>query len=306
MIRANTISFTSHLTFLVKSAHYACQRRGLAQRLMLEGAMPTFLTYTRMHCPAYGQHSWSPHVQQKRFAGHNKWSQIKRAKAVNDSKRGVMFTKLSLQISSAVRDQGSDPVTNVHLSTLLEEARKINMPKATVDKAVKRGRGETGDLLHYEVYQGYGPHRVALMIETMTNNPNRTVKDIRSLLNRAGGSLTTVDWLFHKKGCIRFHGASTQHTMDTLMENAIEAGAEDIEDLEDGSVQLICQFQEIRAVSDVLIHQCGYHITQAEKYYMPDNVVTLTEEQENDLTKLLDQLEDLEDVTQVHCNAQMT
>ncbi|KAJ1656593.1 hypothetical protein IWQ61_003856 [Dispira simplex] len=306
MVLANTVTLIPRLTFLVKFTHNACRGQGLVQRLTLEGSIPNLFTHNHLNCPAYTQPGWLPYVQQKRFAGHNKWSQIKRAKAANDSKRGAMFTKLSLQIASAVRDQGPDPVINVHLSTLLEEARKINMPKATVDKAVKRGRGETGDLLHYEVYQGYGPHRIALMIETLTNNPNRTVKDIRSLLNRAGGSLTTVDWLFHKKGCIQFHGASTQHTVDTLMENAIEAGAEDIEGLGDGSVQLVCPFQNIRTISDILIHQCGYHVTQAEKYYQPDSLVTLTEEEENDLTKFLDQLEDLEDVTRVHCNARMT
>ncbi|KAJ1908557.1 hypothetical protein IWQ60_011656 [Tieghemiomyces parasiticus] len=246
-----------------------------------------------------------------RFAGHNKWSQIKRAKAVNDGKRGATFTRLALTITAAVK------------AAVLNDAKKVNMPKATVEKAIKRGTGETDEKLTHEVYQGYGPHQVAFMIthvfrillllpcphfppgcsETMTDNPTRTVQRVRSILTRAGGSITSVEWLFQKKGLIHFDRGTRTDSDDTVLENAIDAGAEDIEELGGGAYKVICGYQDLQKTYRQLTGTHGYHVTTAELTYIPDSHVDLNEEQLPDLEHTFDRLEDVDEVTKVHCNA---
>ncbi|KAJ1987915.1 hypothetical protein H4R33_002643 [Dimargaris cristalligena] len=241
---------------------------------------------------------------QRRFAGHNKWSQIKRDKAVNDGKRGATFTRLALTITSSVKESGADPTANARLAAALNEAKVANMPKATIEKAIKRGQGETGEKLSFELYQGYGPHNVALMIEAMTDNPTRTVQYIRSILNRAGGSISSVEWLFDKKGQIHFTRGETSDSPEVLMDRAIEAGAEDIQELDDNAIEIICAYQELQAICARLTKDYGYHITLAEINFIAHTKVSLGVEESAAFEEVLDRLDDIDEVVKIHCNAE--
>ncbi|KAJ1967679.1 hypothetical protein H4R35_006640 [Dimargaris xerosporica] len=241
---------------------------------------------------------------QRRFAGHNKWSQIKRDKASNDSKRGMVFTKLALAITSAVKEAGENPHTNVRLAAAIEDAKKQSMPKATIERAISRGLGATNEQLTYEVYQGYGPHQIALMMEAMTDNPNRTIQRIRSILSRTGGAVASVDWRFTKKAKVHFTPGSTSDTMETMLANGIDAGAEDISQVGTDKVEVVCAFEDLGTVSQALQQQHNYQVVLAQRYYMPEDPEPLSADQRAELQQTLDALADIDDVIRVHTNAE--
>src|SRR5881392_2211545 len=165
------------------------------------------------------------------MAGHSKWKQIKRKKAVTDAKRGALFTKLIREITIAAKFGGGDPAGNARLRTAIEAAKAKSMPKENIERAVKKGTGELEGVNYSEVtYEGYGPAGVALLIDAVTDNPTRTVAEVRAKMNRLNGNLGTpnsVAWMFEKKGQVYVDASKIEE--DALMESALEAGAEDIQ-----------------------------------------------------------------------------
>src|SRR5678810_155067 len=164
------------------------------------------------------------------MAGHSKWKQIKHYKAAADAKRGAQFTKLIREITMAAKLGGGDPAGNPRLRTAIETARAASMPKDNIERAIKKGTGELEGVEYQEIlYEGYGPAGVALMIQTLTDNPNRTVAEIRHALSRASGNLgasNSVSWMFERKGQIYLD--ATKHDEDALLEAALDAGADDV------------------------------------------------------------------------------
>jgi YebC/PmpR family DNA-binding regulatory protein len=236
-------------------------------------------------------------------AGHSKWAQIKRKKAVNDSKRGQHFTKLIREITVAARSGGGDINFNPRLRLAVDTAKAANMPADNIDRAIKKGTGEL-EGVHYEeiVYEGYGPGGVAIFIETLTDNANRTVADVRHVLSKHGGSLGTsgsVAWQFERLGQI--YVDASRHDEDMTMMAALEAGAADMKRDEDVFV-ISTELTSFAAVQDGLRAQ-GVKFDESELTFVPKSTVEVAGDDAQRLLKLLDALDDLDDVQKVHSNA---
>lgn len=237
------------------------------------------------------------------MAGHSKWAQIKRKKAVNDNKRGQHFTKLIREITVAARAGGGDPGMNPRLRLAIDTAKAANMPAENIDRAVKKGTGELEGVDYQEVtYEGYGPGGVAIYIETLTDNANRTVSDIRYVLSRNEGSMGTtgsVAWQFERKGQV--YVQADRYDEDATMLAALEAGAEDMR--REGEVYVITtDLASFNAVQDSL-RQAGVAFGDAELSMIARNTVEVAGPSAQKLLKLLDALDDLDDVQKVHSNA---
>lgn len=237
------------------------------------------------------------------MAGHSKWANIRFRKGVQDAKRGKIFTKLIREITVAARTGGSDEVANARLRDAVSKALKANMKRDTIDNAIKRGAGggEGADMvaMHYE---GYGPGGVAILVDCLSDNKNRTVSEVRHAFSKFGGSLGTdgsVAYLFYKQGEI-FLGADQGE--DELIELAIEAGAEDVL-IEEGQIELITSADNYHAVLNAL-QQKGYKIEQSQLTMRAQTTIHLEKETAETLIKLIDMLEDLDDVQEVHSNAE--
>jgi YebC/PmpR family DNA-binding regulatory protein len=236
-------------------------------------------------------------------AGHNKWSQIKRKKAVNDQKRGKMFTKLIREITVAARDGGGDPDYNPRLRLAVDTAKQENMPLENIERAIKRGTGELEGVNYEELsYEGYGPGGVALFIQTTTDNQNRTVAEVRHLLDKFGGNLGTtgsVAWQFDRKGQIYIDGS--RHAEDTVFEAALLAGAEDVSE----SAGEFVVTTEVASFHDVqgALKEAGITFERAELAMIPRNQVTVAGSEAERLLRLLDALDDHDDVQEVSSNA---
>lgn len=237
------------------------------------------------------------------MSGHSKWSSIKHKKAAEDAKRGQMFSKLSRAIIVAAREGGGNPETNLALANAIEKARSYSMPKENIERAIKRGTGE-GSAEEFEkiTYEGYGADGVAIMVDVMTDNRNRAASDIRRIFNRTGGSLGTtgcVAWMFEKKGNIIVNKDSGADE-DTLLETALEAGAEDMV-TEDDHWEIITDVESFRGVVEAL-QRAGVEIASAQVTMLPKNTVKLDKEAAKKVLKLVDALEDYEDVQEVYAN----
>ncbi len=237
------------------------------------------------------------------MAGHSKWAQIKRKKAVTDAKRGQVFTKLIREITVAAREGGGEPNFNPRLRLAIDTAKAANMPADNIDRAIKKGTGELEGVSYEEVvYEGYGPGGVALYIETLTDNQKRTVADIRHLLDRAGGNLGTsgsVAWQFDRKGQI--YVDASRYREDTVFEAAIEAGAEDVG--REGEEYLVTTDpHDFHAVQDGM-REAGVEFSEAELTFIAKNEVSVAGKEAERLLKLLDALEEHDDVQKVHSNA---
>jgi len=236
-------------------------------------------------------------------AGHSKWAQIKRKKAANDTKRGKMFTKLIREITVAAREGGGDPDANPRLRLAVDTAKASNMPNDNIDRAILRGTGDLEGVQYHEVvYEGYGPAGVALFIETLTDNTNRTVAEVRHALEKHGGNLGqagSVAWQFSRKGQILLDRA--RHDEDQVMLAALEAGAEDIESEEDVYV-VTTGFTDLHSVRDKLSGQ-GIVCENPEMTMVPKATVAVGGADADRLMRLVDALEDLDDVQNVHTNA---
>ncbi|HSK17965.1 MAG TPA: YebC/PmpR family DNA-binding transcriptional regulator [Longimicrobiales bacterium] len=237
------------------------------------------------------------------MAGHSKWAQIKRKKAVNDNKRGQHFTKLIREITVAARGGGGDPAMNPRLRLAVDTAKAANMPADNIDRAIKKGTGELEGVDYQEVsYEGYGPGGVAIYIETLTDNANRTVSDIRYVLSRNDGSMGTsgsVAWQFERKGQI--YVDANRYDEDSTMLAALEAGAEDLR--RDDDVYVVStELASFAAVQDGL-RNAGIDFEDAELAMVAMNTVSVSGAEAQKLLKLLDALDDLDDVQKVHSNA---
>jgi YebC/PmpR family DNA-binding regulatory protein len=233
------------------------------------------------------------------MSGHSKWATTKRQKAIVDAKRGAVFTKIGNQIAIAAR-QGTDPDTNPSLAMVLEKARLANMPKTNIERAIQRVADKSAATLIEEVYEAYGPGGVGIIIEAATDNKNRTLPEIKSTLNKNGGRLAdpgSVMFQFARKGVI-----FTPSRGDEVTLAALDAGAEDVEDEDDGTTIYTAAGDLARVRSHLIDH--GFEVTSAELQYVPSSTVPADDEAAEKISKLLDALDDLDDVTAVHTNAE--
>ncbi len=237
------------------------------------------------------------------MAGHSKWAQIKRKKAANDRKRGKMFTKLIREITVAAREAGGDPEFNPRLRLAIDTAKAANMPADNIGRAIKRGTGELeGTSYEESSYEGYGPGGVALYIEALTDNQNRTVADVRHVLEKHGGNLGTsgsVAWQFDRRGQIYIDAG--RHDEDTVMLAALEAGALDFEREADTFV-VTTEVADFHDVQDGLRAQ-GIEFEEAELAMLPKTTMAVQGAEAARLLRLLEGLDDLDDVQNVHTNA---
>ena len=237
------------------------------------------------------------------MAGHNKWAKIKRKKGVADAKRGALFTKLIREITVAAREGGGSPEFNARLRLAVDTAKSASMPADNIDRAIKKGTGELEGASYEEVtYEGYGPGGVALFIECLTDNTNRTVADVRHVLTKLDGSLGTdgsVAWQFDRKGQLIIN--ALRYTEDAVFEAAIEAGAEDVIG-DDDELVVTSEVSDFSAVQDSL-RAAGIEPISAELTRIAKNEVAVGGRDAEKLLKLLDTLEELDDVQKVHSNA---
>jgi YebC/PmpR family DNA-binding regulatory protein len=236
------------------------------------------------------------------MSGHSKWSSIKHKKAVVDSRRGAQFSKLTRAITVAAREGGGDPDANATLENAVRKAREASMPKDNIERAIAKGTGEGGeaDAIESVLYEGYGPGGVALLVETVTENRNRTSADVRHILSKNGGSLGepgSVSYLFEKKGMIVIDGA--RYSEDDLMA-AVDAGAEDI-NADDDVFEVIAEPADFTQVRKAL-EATGVEMESAEVAYRPTSLVPIEEAQAARLMRLIEALEDNDDVSAVHAN----
>jgi YebC/PmpR family DNA-binding regulatory protein len=236
-------------------------------------------------------------------AGHSKWKQIKHKKALTDNKRAAAWTKIIREITVAAKAGGGDPAGNPRLRLAIDTARAANMPNDNIDRAIKKGTGELEGVSYEEItYEAYGPAGVAIMIDALTDNANRTVADIRKWLSRNGGNLGTtgsVAWMFERLGEITIDGERFDE--DTVMEAALEAGARDFR-TEDGAYTVLTDPADFIAVQDGL-REKGIEWESAELAMVPNNEIKVAGDDAEKLVKLLDLLEDLDDVQKVYTNA---
>jgi YebC/PmpR family DNA-binding regulatory protein len=237
------------------------------------------------------------------MAGHSKWANIKHRKGAVDAKRGKIFTKLIKEITVAARMGGGDPAANPRLRSAIAAAKAVNMPKDNVERGIKKGTGELEGVSYEEIlYEGYGPGGVAVLVECMTDNRNRTVADVRSFFSKANGNLGEsgcVSWMFDKKGSIMIDKETIDE--EKLMDIALEAGAEDVVD-EDGVFQVLTAPEDFETVREALEND-GIAYSEASLSMIPQNVVEVNDEKTaTQLMKLIDNLEDNDDVQHVHAN----
>jgi len=237
------------------------------------------------------------------MSGHSKWSTIKRKKTMMDAKKGQLFTKFGREIAVAARRGGGDPENNFALRLAIERAKQVNMPKETIERAIKRGAGGLkGEELEDIVYEGYGPHGIALMVQVLTNNRNRTVADIRRILIRHNGSLGesgSVAWLFEPKGLISIE--SDDMDPEKLALVAIDAGADDVQIDDDGFVQVFTKPDDFQWVKEALERQ-HIPLLSAEISMVPKTVMELDEKATIQTMGLIEALESLDDVQQIYSN----
>jgi len=237
------------------------------------------------------------------MAGHSKWANIQHRKKAVDAKRGKIFTRVNRELTVAAREGGGDPDSNPRLRLAIEKANAANMPKDNIERAIKKATGELEGVTYEELrYEGYAPGGVAVMVDCLSDNKNRTVAEVRHAFTKYGGSLGTdgsVAYLFTKYGVLSFAPGSDE---DAIMEAALEAGAEDVIGDEDGSVEVLTQPEDFGAVNEA-IKAAGLNPEQAEVTMRPANEVALDIETGQKVLRFLDVLEDLDDTQDVYSNA---
>ena len=237
------------------------------------------------------------------MSGHSKWSTIRHKKGITDARRGKIFSKLIKEITVAARLGGGDPAANPRLRTAVQAAKNENMPKDNIERAIKKGTGELEGVNYDEsVYEGYGPGGAAIFVESLTDNKNRAVADIRHLINKAGGNLGSsgcVAWMFDKKGYIVVENKAVDE--DTLMEIAIDAGAEDVRE-DNSNYEIITALQDFESVKAAIDKESIPYIV-AEITMLPQSTVNLVGKEAEQMVKLMETLEDCDDVQKVYTNA---
>jgi len=240
------------------------------------------------------------------MSGHSKWASIKHKKGATDAKRGKLFTKLARAITVAAREGGGDPEGNATLATAIQKARDQSMPKDNIQRAIDRGTGEGPDAVAVEriLYEGYGPGGVAILVDAMSDNRNRTGSEIRHAFDRHNGSLgepNSVAWIFEKRGVIVVDGE--RYDEDDLM-LAIDAGAEDVVD-DDGTLRVLSAPGDLNAVRGAL-EEAGVDIESSDLVMEPKNTVEVDEGDAKTLLNLIEALDDHDDVDAVHANFEMS
>jgi YebC/PmpR family DNA-binding regulatory protein len=240
------------------------------------------------------------------MSGHSKWSQIKRQKGVADSRRGAVFTKLGREITIAAKQGGGDPDANFRLRLAIQRARDSNMPSETIDRAMKRGAGDSDAAeLHEITYEGYGPGGTAILVDVLTDNRNRTAAELRATFTRAGGNLGepgSVAWQFENHGVITVNAGGAEAENVELA--AIDAGAEDVSS-EDAVVEIITAPADLEAVRRALV-ETKVPIASAELSMVAKTTIDLGDREAEQVLRLLDRLEELDDVQRVYSNAEFS
>ena len=236
------------------------------------------------------------------MSGHNKWSTIKHKKAAADAKRGKVFTRLAREIAIAAREGGGSSDTNFRLRLVMDKARAANMPKDNIERAIKRGTGELkGEDLAEVTYEGYAPNGVALLVQVLTDNKNRSVAEVRRTLTRQGGSMAdagSVAWQFDRKGYIAI--TPNGLNQETIFEVAVEAGAEDVV-FGDDLVEIYAALENFQAVREAL-KDAGVEVEAAELAMVPKTAMQLEEKETLQVMGVIEALEELDDVQQVYSN----
>lgn len=234
------------------------------------------------------------------MAGHSKWANIKHRKGRQDAARGKLFAKLAKRIEVSAREGGGDPGFNPTLATAVEKAKAASMPNDNIERAIKRGTGEVAGAVYEEIwYEGYGPGGVALYVQILTDNRNRAASDVRSTFSRGGGNLGepgSVGYLFSQRGLIEVEGSE-----DDVMLVALDAGAEDVRDAGDGWWEIITAPSDLNAVRDAMA-DAGLAIDSADVTQLPSSTVPVDESAAKKLLRLIDNLDDLDDVQAVFSN----
>ena len=237
------------------------------------------------------------------MSGHSKWATIKHAKGLADAKRGKIFTKFIKEISIAARMGGGDPDSNPRLRTVIIKARAANMPKDNIERAIKKGTGELGNAVYEEkLYEGYGPNGVAVLVEVLTDNNNRAAANVRNIFSKTGGNLGatgSVAYMFNRKGVIEYDAEVVNE--DEIMDAGLEAGAEDIVN-EDGVITVTTDPTNFETVLEAL-NAKGYESVSAEISMVPDTYAALDMDTAAKVQKLIDRLEEDDDVQNVYTNA---
>jgi YebC/PmpR family DNA-binding regulatory protein len=237
------------------------------------------------------------------MSGHNKWSKIKRQKGVEDAKKGQLYTKLTREIILAARQGGGDTESNFRLRLAVQKARDSSMPKENIERAIERGSGAgEGSNLEELTLEGYGPNGTAIMVETMSDNRNRTVQEVRNVFNKTGGTMGSagsVAWMFDSKGVITVD-VSEKDNVDDLELEAIDAGADDVK-VQDGTMEIYTKANELEMVRKNL-EQKKIEMSSAELSLIPKTMVETDNKTAIQTLKLLDKLEDLDDVQKVYSN----
>jgi YebC/PmpR family DNA-binding regulatory protein len=236
------------------------------------------------------------------MSGHSKWHTIKHKKGAADAKRGKVFTRIIKELTVAARNGGGDPATNPRLRTIIADAKAVNMPADNIKKAIQRGTGELPGVSYEEItYEGYGPGGAAVIIETLTDNKNRTVGELRHLLEKYNGNLgssNSVAWMFEKKGYIVVDKAAADE--EKLLNSALEAGADDMRDDGD-SWEVLTEPSAFEGVRDA-VKSLGIEPASAQVAMLPQNYVKLQGKEASQMVKLMDVLDEHEDVKQVWSN----
>ncbi|HMK49580.1 MAG TPA: YebC/PmpR family DNA-binding transcriptional regulator [Thermodesulfovibrionales bacterium] len=238
------------------------------------------------------------------MSGHSKWASIKHKKASTDAKRGKIFTKLVKEISIASRIGGGDPAANPRLRTAVDKAKEVNMPADNIKRAIMKGTGELPGVSYEEYfYEGYGPGGVAILMEILSDNKNRTISEIRSIMTKSGGNMGeagSVAWMFEKRGYILVE--KTKVDEDALMSVALDAGAEDMKnDPREDSYEVLTAPEAMEAVK-AAIEAAGIPVSHAELTMLPKNYIMLDEKHAEQMMRLIDALEDNDDVQNVYTN----
>ena len=240
------------------------------------------------------------------MSGHSKWSTIKHKKGAADAKRGKIFTKLIKEITVAARMGGGDPDANPRLRSAIAAAKSQNMPKDNLERAIKKGTGELEGVEYEELsYEGYGPGGVAVLVECLTDNKNRTIADVRYIFSKAGGNIGTdgcVAWMFDKKGLISVDKSVSDE--DTLMEVALEAGAEDVKD-EGDCFEVITEPADFDTVKEA-VEAANIEYQMAEVTMIPQTETKLEGKEAEQMVKFMEALEDCDDIQNFHTNADIS
>ncbi len=236
------------------------------------------------------------------MSGHSKWATIKHKKGKTDARRGKLFSKLSRAITVAAREGGTDPAMNISLANAIEKAKAESMPKDNIERAIQRGGGGAeGEQYESIVYEGYGPAGVAIIVEVLTDNKNRSAAEVRNIFSKHGGQLAqpgAVAWVFERRGSIVVDGGKYEE--DDVMAAAIDAGAEDVVQ-DGGEFQVLTEPADLAAVRDA-IAAAGIEFEAAELTMIPKNTVKLEENDARKTMKIVDALEDSDDVQEVYAN----